>query len=423
MVVAWLVIILALCIIITSIIMFKPNLDRGGFSISIPVEADKLGENLVGYANLTVGKSLDLSGDGKILAVGSSEKETAATVGQVEIMEFDGGKWERFGNLITGFPGENFGSSVQLSSDGKILVAGASGPEDYESDIKGKVRTYEFDEVKNEWKQFGFDIEGDTAGDAFGVSLSLSEDATSWIVGADLFQTSRDSSDIDGYSKVYELIDGEWVQKGKTITGSNDSRTGTGVAMSGDGDTICVGDRWYKLDNGSQKGRARCFEWDGTGWASKGSDIVGTSNSVNGQMGYSISLSKDGNRVAVGNREGGDNEQGSVSVFEFTNGQWQRMGLEQVSPNRGDRGGTCVKLNSDGNVLVWSAIMNNRGKGVVLYATWDDPQWKTEERAKEYGRNETDYYGSSIALDADGKIVAASAHDGDREYVNAFKLS
>ena len=52
--------------------------------------------------------------------------------------------------------------------------------------------------------------------------------------------------------------------------------------------------------NGSNSGHTRLYEWDGTSWVQLGADIDG--EAAGDQSGYSVSLSADGSRVAIGAR-------------------------------------------------------------------------------------------------------------------------
>jgi len=185
--------------------------------------------------------------------------------------------------------------------------------------------------------------------------------------------------------------------------------------MSGDGNTVCVGDRWYKLlldFSEEQRGRVRCFQWNdnSSDWIPKGVNIVG--EVANGQMGYSTSLSYNGNRIAIGNKEGGDMEQGSVSVFELNNNDiWERMGSEQISSEAGDQGAFKVELNDDGSVLAWTARGYNNAEedlldtGFVRVANWNNGEW--EKLGNDLmGQEAREFLGESIALSADGTIIA-----------------
>merc|ERR1711937_325795 len=367
------------------------------------------------------GESLDLSGDGVYLAIGSSLSGDAR--GKVEVKKYTGRVWASSGNTIEGaFEGENFGNSVQLSQNGKILVASGTGSDYLTGDNKGHVRSYYLEESTQKWIQFGSDIEGLVPGDRFGISLSMSSAGDSFIVGADNFWENNQRN---GYVKAYQfsIEDGDWKQKGSDIRGNDESRTGFASAMSGDGNTVCVGDIWWKDAAGVQRGRVRCFKWSKNSWVSEGSDIV--CDVEKGRMGYSLSLSYDGNRVAVGNRGDNSNE-GSVSVYQMNKKSWKLMGAKLVSSEAGDQGGFSVALNALGDVLAWTARGHDSDTsgdnvGIVRVARWTDNQWKAlgEDLV---GESAGDAFGESVALSDEGTIMAASSNLNDVEYTRVYTL-
>ena len=62
----------------------------------------------------------------------------------------------------------------------------------------------------------------------------------------------------------------------------------------------------------------RIFQWSGTVWTQKGADIDG--EAANDQSGFSVSLSSDGNTVAIGasNNSGTGTWAGHVRVYSFS---------------------------------------------------------------------------------------------------------
>lgn len=144
------------------------------------------------------------------------------------------------------------------------------------------------------------------------------------------------------------MIGGNWVQKGATIPGNNGEWTGYAVAMSGNGETVCVGDRAYTdIDTGLTPGRARCFEWKGGEWKRKGGDILGKTDGA--RMGYSLALSDSGTSLVVGARKAGENTEGSVGVYHFSGGDWKQKGENQLGDAFDDQAGFQVAINSDGS--------------------------------------------------------------------------
>jgi hypothetical protein len=99
----------------------------------------------------------------------------------------------------------------------------------------------------------GQDIDGEAAGDASGHSVSLSEDGKIVAIGA-IF----DNDDIinAGYTRVYRWDDiSTWIQIGDDIKGDADSdRSGYSVSLSADGIRVAIGTQRSDI-NGNDSGR------------------------------------------------------------------------------------------------------------------------------------------------------------------------
>jgi FG-GAP repeat len=72
------------------------------------------------------GSAVSLSGNGDVLAVGAPMSSSFGPGGgRVVIFKHDGSAWRQDGPSIGRQPGDDFGSSVALTTDGKRLVVGA----------------------------------------------------------------------------------------------------------------------------------------------------------------------------------------------------------------------------------------------------------------------------------------------------------
>jgi len=333
--------------------------------------------------------------------------------------------WTQMGDSINGhFEGEQFGSSVQLSRDGETLVVGGMGFVDVDGDQYGHVTGYQYNSYTDKWKQNGESIQGEYKADRFGISLSMASDGMSWIVGADsnrkdLFRRQR-----DGYARIFHLRDGKWEQKGRTIHGSNGSWTGYAVAMSGNGKTICVGDRLYQINTNFIPGRARCYKWSGwpdLDWKAISVGLVGEFHKE--QSGYSLSLNEDGTVLAVSSAK---YESGSVRVYSLVGAVWEMMGERLTGDKNKDQMGFRVSLNRKGDVLAYAGhgydgqSMDN--VGVVRVRRWVNNTW-TPLGEDITGYDAGDHLGACVALDDDGMVLVFSANSVDAEYANAFILA
>ena len=79
------------------------------------------------------------------------------------------------------------------------------------------------------------------------------------------------------------------IKLGQDIDGEAvDDQSGWSISMSSDGNIVAIGGP-RNDGNGSNSGHARIYEWNGTSWSQKGQDING--EAVDDLFGFSISIS------------------------------------------------------------------------------------------------------------------------------------
>ncbi len=211
------------------------------------------------------GYSLSLSANGSIVAIGAigAEIDGKSNAGQVKVyrIDSDGLSWELLGESIYGDNDiDDFGASVDISPDGDYLAVGTrvnGGP--------GYVKVFSLeggdDLVAANWKQIGQNIEGETNGDGFGRSVSISDDGQTLAVGSP-YANGKDGGDDSGRVRFYRMDDSEsgWKQIGEDIDGEEANDTsGYSVSLSGDGKTVAISSPWRHGDNGDDSGEVRVF--------------------------------------------------------------------------------------------------------------------------------------------------------------------
>jgi len=138
------------------------------------------------------------------------------------------------------------------------------------------------------------------------------------------------------------------VQIGDNINGMAEwERSGWSVSMSSEGTRVAIGSLFY-TDESTEIGLVRVYEFSGM-WNQLGSDIDGLTQGDD--TGRTVSLSSDGNRLAIGTPQDGDNPKGHVRVFELVAGDWTQLGSDIDGESEGDFSGWAVSLSSDGNRL------------------------------------------------------------------------
>ncbi len=143
-----------------------------------------------------------------------------------------------------------------------------------------------------------------------------------------------------------------------------------------------------------------------------GEDIIG--EAISDGSGRSVSLSSDGNIVAIGAPYNSANGQwaGHVKIYQNISGVWTQIGDDIDGEEMGDLSGISVSLSSDGSVVAIGATGND-GKGIsnaghVRIYEYKSGVW-TQLGDDIDGEADGDESGSSVSLSADGSIVAIMA--------------
>ncbi|MEZ4914984.1 MAG: hypothetical protein R2798_13095 [Chitinophagales bacterium] len=301
------------------------------------------------------GWSVALSADGNRLAIGAyANDDNGTNAGQVRVYDWDGSAWVQVGADIDGkAAGDQLGWSVALSADGNRLAIGAAGNNGNGTDA-GQVRVYGWN--GSAWVQVGADIDGEAAYDWSGEAIDLSADGNRLAVGAQY----NDGNGTDaGQVRVYDWSGSAWVQVGTDIDGeAADDLSGHSVALSADGNRLAIG-AVGNDDNGTYAGQVRVYDWSGSAWVQAGADIDG--EAAYDASGHSVALSADGNRLvigAVGNDDNGTGA-GQVRVYDWDGSTWLQVGADIDGEAANDASGFSVALSADGSRLAIGAPFND----------------------------------------------------------------
>ena len=315
----------------------------------------QLGSDINGEAGSdNSGRSVSMSSDGTIVAIGAPYNDGNYTnSGHVRVFQYSSGNWVQLGADIDGEAlGDYSGNSVSLSNDGTRVAIGA-----YQNDgggsSSGHVRVYEYNGAS--WIQMGGDIDGEGNYNFAGTSVALSGQGATVAIGAT-------NSGSGGDVRVFSYVGSQWIQVGSDFDAEAASDSyGYSVSLSDDGSEVAIG-AVGNDGNGSNSGHVRIYQWNGIGsWIKLGSDIDG--EAANDNSGYSVSLSSDGTKVAIGayGNDGGGSNSGHVRVYEYDGGSWSQPVVDIDGEAAGDISGRSVSLSSDGTKVAIGALGNDGG--------------------------------------------------------------
>ena len=372
------------------------------------------------------GYSVAISDDGSRLAVGAYRNDgTGSNAGHVRVFDWSGSAWVQVGPDIDGEAAEDYsGYAVSLSGDGTRVAIGAY-VNDGTGTNAGHVRV--FDWSGSVWVQLGSDIDAEAAFDFFGSAVSLSDDGSRLAVGA----AGNDGTGTNaGHVRVFDWSGSAWVQVGSDIDGEAAGDSFGTVSLSDDGSRLAVGAANNDGNSISNAGHVRVFDWSGSAWVQVGSDING--EAAEDYSGNAISLSGDGTRVAIGayTNDGTGGDAGHVRVFDWSGSAWVQVGSDIDAEAADDRLGWSVSLSDDGSRLAVGAPQNDgtgTNAGHTRLYDWSGSAW-VQVGSDIDGEAAGDYSGSSVAMSGDGSRLAVGAYgnDGagaDAGHVRVFEIT
>lgn len=298
------------------------------------------------------GVALALAADGNTLAVGAVGEDSSATTingnkddnsaqdsGAAYVFSRTGSAWtqQAYIKAANTQAGDVFGISLALSSDGSTLAVGAMGEDSNAIVVNGNKddntaldsgAAYVFKSSGVDWSQQAYlKAANSGAGDGFGGAIALAADGNSLAVGA-TGEDSRGSPDDNaspgsGAAYVFSANGELWSQTAylKAANSGAGDAFGASLALAADGNTLAVGAigeagsdggiNGDPLNDGfADSGAAYVFARNQNAWSQQ-SYVKAADPSAGDFFGSSVSLSADGNTLAVGAWGGDSNATGT----------------------------------------------------------------------------------------------------------------
>lgn len=367
------------------------------------------------------GSNVAISENGKRIAASSPIANQSK--GEVRVLEWNGQGWEQIGQTIIGTEGrEQSGLGLSISRDGKRIAIGAPY-NDIKGQYSGKTRILE---LKNgAWQQLGSAIYSEGKSDFSGLKIELAKNGNRIAIGAHFNKGKGWNA---GHVRIFDWINEEWEQVGNDIDARADSdKFGAAFSMTPDGEYIAIGSIGTMHRWSNDTGYVQVYKHTPTAWVLVGETIEGSE--AQDQMGWSVSLSADAKRLAIGS-PAWRNDVGRVRVYDWNGYEWIQAGSSILGDQRVYFLGACTDLSDDGNTLVIGARQSNVDLPVIGHIRiyhWDGTDW-FQKVDNIYGESEGDALGYPLDLTPDGKMLVLGSPINDLNaeeagYVKVFDLT
>ncbi len=371
----------------------------------------QIGPTLSGVESMDLfGSAVAISDDGNTFVVGgplfNSELDN---VGMLQVYKYQNGEIIEFGSPLVGVEAEStFGNGVSISGDGNTIAAGITGSNPESVKV--------FRNNGTTWNQIGETIFGNPGTGSFGFSHFLSKDGNTIIIAGRFDGTVLSQS---GRTSIYTYINGEWILKGQEFFGERQGdQLGRAVSISSSGDTIAFSIERYdgeQNDLGFNKGQVKVYHFDSftSRWLQIGNSIEGVL--MDEEIGSSLSMSGDGNTIAIGSRTNSEILKGGGKFFVYqlnhNSNNWDQMGQTIYGEFEESYFSWYLSLSLDGNWLCVSAPFYGDSEG----------EKKGLARVYKYTNGVWNIFGSDIVGESSGDLTGpvAISENGERLIVGS----
>jgi FG-GAP repeat len=219
---------------------------------------------------------------------------------------------------------------------------------------------------------------------------------------------------VDTHGARYPLRIDPFIQQAKLTGGeeAGDGQFGYSVALSSDGNTALIGGPY----DGDGAGAAWVFTRESTSWTQEGAKLTGTEEAGEGHFGWSVALSSDGDTALVGaSRDHGG--VGAAWVFIREDGSWSQQGPKLTAAEEVGAGrfGYSVALSSDGDTALIGGPYDHESVGAAWVYAREDGSWSQQgAKLSATEENGAGLFGLDVALSSDGETaLIGSPYDSE----------
>jgi hypothetical protein len=259
-------------------------------------------------------------------------------------------------------------------------------------------------------------------------AVEISADGNFMVIGA---RKEDDGNTDAGAAYVYKKVGNKWLQEQKLQAGitatptnnadrGNDDNFGKSVAISGDGKTIAVGAINDDQDATNQ-GAVYVFVRDDSteSWSEQrkiGPTGTLADTGASRHLGWDVSLSYDGSRLAVGEQYGdtGATNAGSAWVFDRTGTSWstgQRLDRSDSSGATNTFYGASIAISGNGNYIVVGShyMTSTQGRAYVWVRDTTNNTWSQQQILSASDATNNTEFGIDVGIDDSGTYIIVGA--------------
>ena len=242
------------------------------------------------------------------------------------------------------------------------------------------------------------EVEGENIGDyAAGIQgLKLSGNGLSLALASKFADAATGNVTDVGAVSVYEVLNGQWIMRGAPIYGADTNDLfGSSVSLSFDGNILAVGS--------SNGGYVNIYDWNGSAWI-----LRSTAGGLGADaFGMGVTLNDSGDRLVIGSHladPNGLNDAGVVVVYEWNGNAWVQLGNPIGGVGQNDESGYAVDMNSSGDTIIIGASGHDGDTGHARVFSWDGSNWIQKGQDLD-GASFGDFAGESVGINSSGDVV------------------
>jgi hypothetical protein len=373
-----------------------------------------------------LGHSVSLSAS-SVAIVGSPRHDTSGGIDAGSARIFSSGGWNTTLYASGASDGDHFGSAVAFNENARVALVGACLDDTPGGVDTGSVRVFVQPPVSNDWIERATLLAPDgAAGDRFGCSVALDASGEVALVGAPGDDTP---AGVDaGSVRVFALSEGVWTQEATLLAsdGAAGDQFGYSVDLDSSDHAAIVGANRDDTPGGADAGSARIFRRSGTTWTEEVT-LLAEDGAANDHFGQSVALRSATALVGADEDDTLDGvDAGSVHVFSRAGTAWTKQAtLRAAGGAASDHFGWSVSLSVDGTRAAVGAYADDTPSGVdagsVRVFGRISAGWVEGLTLLGSGSRAADQVGYAVSLAGDGSrvLVGAPGTDDTASGINA----